>query len=278
MGHLQIAKLRAAKLETDPFEYVVVPAFLNAVSLKRINATFPAIAKGGSYPIESLDSSLAINEVIDELDGPEFERAIAEKFGIDLSGRPKMYSLRGWVGVKDGQIHTDSEDKIITVLLYLNANWPHAGTRLRLLRNGTDLENFVTEVPGFSISHHCLANGSDGYVYPIRDLRVWRLCNGASTTAAIPRGTRIWLEVGRTPISTVLGALEHDGSIALLPCRVEDVAPRFLVLVNASAAVIANAPRRRTKASAHVTTEAAPGSVARAEGISQSARAMKRCG
>ena len=146
MGHLQIAKLRAAKLETDPFEYVVVPAFLNAVSLKRINATFPAIAKGGSYPIESLDSSLAINEVIDELDGPEFERAIAEKFGIDLSGRPKMYSLRGWVGVKDGQIHTDSEDKIITVLLYLNEGWPHAGGRLRLLRTGTDLENFVTEV------------------------------------------------------------------------------------------------------------------------------------
>ena len=108
MGHLQIAKLRAAKLETDPFEYVVVPAFLNAISLKRINATFPAIAKGGSYPIESLDSSLAINEVIDELDGPEFERAIAEKFGIDLSGRPKMYSLRGRVGAKDGQIHTDS--------------------------------------------------------------------------------------------------------------------------------------------------------------------------
>jgi hypothetical protein len=51
MGHLQIEKLRAAKLETDPFEYVVVPAFLNAASLKRINTTFPAIAKGGSYPI-----------------------------------------------------------------------------------------------------------------------------------------------------------------------------------------------------------------------------------
>ena len=157
------------------------------------------------------------------------------------------------------------------------ASWP-VSSWARL--NGQKLVNrtILAEIPGLSISHHCLANGSDGYVYPIRDLRVWRLCNGASTTSAIPRGTRIWLEVGRTPISTVLGALEHDGSIALLPCRVEDVAPRFLVLVNASAAVIANAPRRRTKASAHVTTEAAPGSVARAEGISQSTRAMRRCG
>jgi len=146
MGHLQIVMLRAAKLETDPFEYVVVPAFLNAASLKRINTTFPAIAKGGSYSIGSLDSSLVINEVIDELDGPEFERAIAEKFGIDLTGKPKMYSLRGWIGPKDGQIHTDSKDKIVTVLLYLNEGWPHEGGRLRLLRNGTDLENFVTEV------------------------------------------------------------------------------------------------------------------------------------
>ena len=146
MGHLHIEKLRTAKLETDPFEYVVVPAFLNAASLKRINNTFPTIAKGGSYPIGSLGSSPVINEVIDELDDPEFQRAIAEKFGIDLTGKPKMYSLRGWAGAKDGQIHTDSKDKIITVLLYLNESWPHEGGRLRLLRNGTDLENFVTEV------------------------------------------------------------------------------------------------------------------------------------
>ena len=147
MGHLSIEKLRAAKLETDPFEYIVVPAFLSEASLKQINATYPEIGKGGSYPIESLKPSMAIKEVIDELDGHEFEQAVEEKFGVALAGKPKMYSLRGWLRAKDGQIHTDSKDKIITVLLYLNENWPHAGARLRLLRNGTDLENFVTEVP-----------------------------------------------------------------------------------------------------------------------------------
>jgi SM-20-related protein len=147
MDHFDIEKLRAAELETDPFEYIVVPAFLSAASLKRINATFPSITKGGSYPIESLKASMTIKKVIDELDSPEFERAIAEKFGVDLTGKPKMYSLRGWLRTKDGQIHTDSKDKIITVLLYLNENWQHEGGRLRLLRNGTDLENFVAEVP-----------------------------------------------------------------------------------------------------------------------------------
>ena len=147
MGHLHIEKLHAARLETDPFEYIVVPAFLSQASLKQINATYPEIGKGGSYPIESLKPSMAIKEVIDELDGHEFEQAVEEKFGVALAGKPKMYSLRGWLRAKDGQIHTDSKDKIITVLLYLNENWPHAGGRLRLLRNGTDLENFVTEVP-----------------------------------------------------------------------------------------------------------------------------------
>ena len=52
MRHLNIAKLHAAKLETDPFEYIVVPAFLSQASLKQINATYPEIGKGGSYPIE----------------------------------------------------------------------------------------------------------------------------------------------------------------------------------------------------------------------------------
>ena len=128
------------------------------------------------------------------------------------------------------------------------ASWP-VSSWARL--NGQKLVNrtILAEVTGFSVSHHCLANGSDGYVYPIRDLTVWRLCNGASAPAAIPRGTRIRLEVGRTPISTVLGALERDGAIALLPYRVVDVAPRFLVLVDASSVVlIAKASRRGSKA------------------------------
>ncbi|HEX4892412.1 MAG TPA: 2OG-Fe(II) oxygenase [Hyphomicrobiaceae bacterium] len=147
MGHLDLNKLRAAEVETEPYMYVVVPGFLPPESVKRINATYPQIEKGGSYPIESLDAGMAIKEVIDELDGPEFEAIIGEKFDVDLEGRPKMYSLRGYTRAKDGQIHTDSRDKIITVLLYLNDEWKQPGGRLRILRNGHDVDDFVTEVP-----------------------------------------------------------------------------------------------------------------------------------
>ena len=147
MRHLNIARLEATPVETSPFEYVVVPGFLSAETIRAINATYPKIEKGGSYPIESLDASMAIKEVIDELDGPEFEGAVSRMFGVEIGGKPKMYSLRGYTRPKDGQIHTDSKDKIITVLLYLNEDWRQPGGRLRLLRNGSDVEDYVTEVP-----------------------------------------------------------------------------------------------------------------------------------
>ena len=144
--HLNLEKLTAAKLETSPYEYVIVPGFLSADTVRQINATYPKIEKGGSYPVESLDSNMTIKEVIAELDGPAFEAAIEDKFHVELEGRPKMYSLRGYTRAKDGQIHTDSKDKIVTVLLYLNENWSVPGGRLRILNNGHDVDNFAAEV------------------------------------------------------------------------------------------------------------------------------------
>ena len=147
MRHLNIGKLRESTLQRDPFSFLVVPAFLAAESVQAINATYPTITRGGSYPIEALDSGMTIKEVIEELDGVEFEHAVGEKFSVDLAGKPKIYSLRGYLRAKDGKIHTDSKDKIITVLLYLNESWSHEGGRLRLLRSATDLESHVAEIP-----------------------------------------------------------------------------------------------------------------------------------
>jgi SM-20-related protein len=147
MSHLNLDMLRAAKVETDPFLYTILPGFLSPATVSKINTTYPKIEKGGSYPVESLEANMGIKAVIDELDGPDFEKLIEQKFDVQLAGRPKMYSLRGYTRAKDGSIHTDSKDKIITVLLYLNENWQQPGGRLRILRNGTDVDNFAAEVP-----------------------------------------------------------------------------------------------------------------------------------
>lgn len=145
MVELNIDLLKSAKLRTDPFEYTIVPGFLSPASLSEVTADYPNL-KGGSYPLDSIKVPAAVQSLIEQMDGPEFEQAIEEKFGVSLKGQPKMYSLRGFCRSTDGKIHTDSKDKIITVLLYLNEQWNHEGGKLRMLRNGKDLEDFSEEV------------------------------------------------------------------------------------------------------------------------------------
>ena len=70
-----------------------------------------------------------------------------EKFGLDLEGKATMFTARGRCRAEDGKIHTDSKSKIITVLLYMNEDWAPQGGRLRLLRDGENLENWAREVP-----------------------------------------------------------------------------------------------------------------------------------
>lgn len=147
MHYVDVDALRATPLATDPFEHVIVSRFVKQDRIAAINASFPSISRGGAFPLETVDPSTPLRQLINELDGADFEAAVAEKFGVTLAGRPKLYSLRGYVRSEDGKIHTDSRDKIITVLLYLNERWDHPAGRLRLLRDGTDLENYAVEVP-----------------------------------------------------------------------------------------------------------------------------------
>jgi hypothetical protein len=88
--------------------------------------------------------------LVAELEGPSFRQAIARKFKLDLSDLPTMLTLRGRSRERDGQIHTDSTAKRVTVLLYLNpqtAAWANREGCLRLLRSPTDIEDYAVEVP-----------------------------------------------------------------------------------------------------------------------------------
>ena len=145
MSLLNIDLLEQAKLRTDPFEYTVVPGFLSAGTLQGIVSSYPNL-KGGSYPLDSVDLPAEVQALVDAMDGPEFEAAIEKKFDVALKGQPKMYSLRGYCRSKDGKMHTDSTDKIITVLLYLNQDWNEEGGKLRMLRGGKDLNDYAEEV------------------------------------------------------------------------------------------------------------------------------------
>lgn len=147
MNYLDHDRFAATPLETDPYDHIVVPDFVTAARFEDVLADFPDVRTPGSVPPSELDIRGCFSELMDELNGDAFRKAIEDKFGIDLTGRPTMYTVRGRCRRTDGKIHTDSETKIITVLLYLNRQWEDGGGRLRILRTGETLDDFKSEVP-----------------------------------------------------------------------------------------------------------------------------------
>jgi len=144
---LKLEALRATPLIKEPFEHLIVPGFIAQDTFAEINADYPKISARGSFPVDEVTFGPAFQRLLDELEGDEFREAFEEKFGIDLAGRPTVTTVRGRCGQGDGQIHTDSASKIITVLIYMNPEWEEPGGRLRLLRSGHDLNDVITEVP-----------------------------------------------------------------------------------------------------------------------------------
>ena len=143
---LDLAAFDDQPLTRDPFDFIIVDNFIPATVFKTVIADFPVIPGPGSHPPAELMIEGQFKALMDELEGDAFRVAVERKFDLDLTGRPTMYTVRGFVGDRDGHIHTDSKTKIITVLLYLNEGWEADGGRLRLLRSNEGLDNPVAEV------------------------------------------------------------------------------------------------------------------------------------
>lgn len=156
---LNIDSLRTTLLNRAPFPYAVVNGFVRSESLGRILGDFPHVPAGGSFPLAALSYGDCFKQLCHELRGPEVREAFAEKFQIDLRHRPTTLTVRGCCRKKDGRIHTDSRTKLITVLIYLNEAWNSGGGRLRILRNGTDINDYVEEVPPTEGTLLCFRNG-----------------------------------------------------------------------------------------------------------------------
>jgi SM-20-related protein len=146
MSVLDLDRLRVAPLEHDPFDFVVVEGFVRAAALPGILADFPPVRGAGSFPVECLDYGVSFAGLVADLTGPALGKEVAEKFSVDLAGRPTLLTVRGFGDAKDGRIHTDSASKLITLLLYLNPVWTAREGRLRLLRGPDDIEDCAREV------------------------------------------------------------------------------------------------------------------------------------
>jgi SM-20-related protein len=146
-NYLKLDAFRATPLATLPFPHLIVDGFVGKAALTAINTDYPQLTSPGSFPVDQVTFGPAFGTLLAELESDEFREAFEEKFGLDLSGRPTITTVRGRCDPRDGKIHTDSKSKIITVLLYMNENWEDAGGRLRLLRSAHDLDDIIVEVP-----------------------------------------------------------------------------------------------------------------------------------
>lgn len=143
---IRLDALRAATLERDPFPFVVVPNFLRADRAAEVNAAFPAIEDGGSFPLNQLSWGAAFGALVADLQHPALRASIESKFDLTLEGRHELITVRAFARARDGRIHADTRSKFLTMLLYLNDGWTHAGGRLRILRRPDSLDDYVTEI------------------------------------------------------------------------------------------------------------------------------------
>ena len=147
LSTVDLARLDAARLIREPFEFAIVPGFVRGSELAAILRDFPTIARPGSFPTGAAPHGSGFQQLLDDLTSPDLARAIGRKFGIELERRPTILTVRGWCRESDGAIHRDSTAKIVSLLLYLDPEWRQAGGRLRLLRSADDIDDVIVEVP-----------------------------------------------------------------------------------------------------------------------------------
>lgn len=145
---LDLDAIRAAQVPRGPFPYFLARDVLSTGDLQSVRRDFPDIRSSGIYPLAELSFGPSFADLIADIRSARLEEIMEEKLGVPLAGRPLMITVRGRCHRRDGRIHTDSEDKVVTCLLYLNdRSWQSPAGRLRLLNSGTDLEDVIAEVP-----------------------------------------------------------------------------------------------------------------------------------
>ena len=180
MPVLDLDRFAAAPLRRNPYDFVVLDDFIRKEAQPALATDFPRIEQGGSFPLRTLTYGPGFARLVDELKGPAMRQAFAQKFSIDLDDRPVTITARGQTRAKDGQIHADSRDKLVTVLIYMNPGWSAADSegQLRLLRSPDNLDDAVVEVPaamGTLVAFRCVPHAWHGhrpFVGPRRSIQL----------------------------------------------------------------------------------------------------------
>lgn len=147
MSGLAWEAIDEASLTREPFDHFVVPQALDPVAQAEVASAFPAIRSPGSFALKDAPPGPALSSLIEDLLSARFRRRMEAIFDIQLADRPAVVTLRGQASGRDGQIHTDSKTKLLSLLLYLNDDWCSPDGQLRLLRGSETLDDPAVEIP-----------------------------------------------------------------------------------------------------------------------------------
>lgn len=186
-----------SEVTREPFRFFAAANVLNATDLAAIRADFPDIRRPGIFPLSELDYGPAFARLIEDIRSRELEDVMAEKYGVELSDKPLMITVRGRAQKKDGRIHPDTQTKFVTCLLYLNEIWDQSAGRLRMLRKPDDLDDFIAEIPpnGGTLASFLRAENSWHGHQPYLGERRYVMFNWMTSPAALAR------ELGRHRLS-----------------------------------------------------------------------------
>ena len=143
---LDLARIRAADVRDKPYPFFVVEQAISADCADRVAADFPPIERAGVVSPGETEPGPAFAQLLAELEGPAFRQVIADKMGVDLDGLDTKINVRGHARKTDGNIHTDTPTKAVTVLLYFNREAEASDTGIRILNNSRNLDDYAAEV------------------------------------------------------------------------------------------------------------------------------------
>jgi SM-20-related protein len=151
---IHIDAIQKAALQKEPYPFMIIKNVICWERLAKVVESFPALPKRGSFPLSAVHCSGDFELLMKELERPELRRIVGERFGMDLEDKPPMITVRGYTTERDGHIHVDSSDKLITFLLYLNPGWTSPEGKIRILYNRQELSPFAAELS--PEAGHCL--------------------------------------------------------------------------------------------------------------------------
>jgi hypothetical protein len=108
----------------DPFPFLIAHGQLPEEARADLTRDFPKYSAAGFFPYDQKECGESIHALVAALTSPSFASAVGTKLGIDDLGQyPTLVTLCRNLNKRHGTIHTDSQSKVATALLYLNPSW-----------------------------------------------------------------------------------------------------------------------------------------------------------